>query len=64
MCNKSIESSIALTKTFSYLNTRGLGRLRGADLLLLYQLVRADPTRTNSLTKINFLGIYQGSVPE
>ena len=39
-CNKTVESGVALTKTFNYLNTRGLGRLVGADLLFLYQLVR------------------------
>ena len=38
--NKSAETAVALTKTFAYLNTRGLGRLKGTDLLLMYQLVR------------------------
>lgn len=36
--NKSAETAVALTKTFAYLNTRGLGRLKGTDLLLMYQL--------------------------
>jgi len=36
--NKSPETGVALSKTFAYLNTRGLPRLKGADLLFLYQL--------------------------